>query len=255
MAQENKVANAMKAVDYYREGTTDELKAQYMDEQTVKLAGKDYTLSKISYLDAKIFAMEIDSILMQQNPLIHEIFAKYSTNIFDLVRMVNLNSKQGFKGALASGNELDVTLMMARQFQDPDGAVQTRRTSWVRTISSIGSKHFFEDITGAVAEQEQTMLEEEGMIWLAFYNPAQQSCVDAFQVTMNTELFDIQSLDFEQVQLEMGDPIIEFKEPWTLPPEQSGKIEAYYFRTGTDEMRPLGVYVQMAKNLRALALP
>ncbi|MBA7616269.1 hypothetical protein ES703_23565 [subsurface metagenome] len=253
MTQENKVANAMRAVDYYREGTTDELKAQYMDEQTVKLAGKDYTLAKISYLDAKIFALELDSILMQQNPLIHDIFAKYSTNVFDLVRMINVNTKQGFKGALASGNELDLTLMMARQFQDPDNALaQRERLSWVRTIAAAGELFFFEDLTGTVAEQEQAMLEEEGMIWLAFYNPAMSPCVDAFQVIMNTEPFNVQSLDFEQVQLEMGDPIIEFKEPWTLPPEQSGLIKAYYFKAGTDEMRPLGVYVQMAKKLRDL---
>lgn len=253
--QENKIVAAMRDADYYREGTTDELKNQYMEEQTIKLAGKDYTLSRISYLDAKIFSLELDSILINQNPLIHDIFAKYSTSVFDLVRMVNVNTKQGFKGTLASGNELDITLMMARQFQDPDGGVQTERSSWVRTIAAAGSKHFFEDITGDAAEEEQTMIEEEGMIWLAWYNPSQEVCVDAFKVTMNTEPFNIQSLDFEQVHLEMGDPIIEFKEPWTLPPEQSGKIEVYYFRTGTDEMRPLGVYVQMAKNLRDLTKP
>lgn len=245
----------MKDADYYRDGTNDELKGQYMEEQTIKLGGKDYVLSRISYLDAKIFAQELDSILANQNPLIHEIFAKYSTNVFDLVRMVNVNTKQGFKGMNASGNELDLTLMMARQFQDPDGAVQTRRTVWERTIAAAGSLYFFEDITGAVAEQEQTMLEEEGMIWLAFYNPALDPCADAFQITMNTEPYNIQSLDFEMANIEMGDPIIEFKEPWTLPPEQSGKIQTYYKKAGTDEMRPLGCYVQMAKNLRDLTAP
>lgn len=256
MAQVAKVVNAMRDQDYYRDGTNDELKTQYMEEQTITLGGKSYTLSKISYLDAKIFALEMDSILINQNPLIHDIYAKYSTNIFDLVRMVNVNSKQGFKGMMASGNELDVTLMMARQFQDPDGAVQTRRTSWVRTLAAAPTAlAFFEDLTGAAHNVEQTMGEEEGMIYLAWYNPATQVCVDAFQIQMNTEPYDIQSLDFEQVQMEMGDPIIEFKEPWLLPPEQSGLINAYYFRNGTDEMRPLGCWVKMAKNLRALATP
>ncbi len=255
MAQEKKVQAAMTDAGLYREGEAKDLRSQFIEQQDIQLAGKSYTLSRISYLDARIFTQEIDTILVQQNPLIHEIFAKNAVSMFDAVRMANLNSKQGFKGALASGNELDFTLFMARQFQDPDGAVQTRRTSWVRTISSVGSKHFFEDLTGAVAEQEQTMGEEEAMVFLGFYNPALQTSIDALQITMNTEPFDIQSLDFEQVHTEKGDVIIELKEPWTLPPEQSGKIEAYYYQTGTDETRPLGIFIQMAKNLRSLATP
>jgi len=255
MAQERKVQRVMTDAGLYKEGTKEQLGADFIAEEEIKIAGKSYSLSKIAYLDAKIFTDELDTILVQQNPLIHEIFAKNAVTLFDAIRMANVNSKQGFKGALSSGNELDFTLMMARQFQDPDVAVQTRRTTWVRTIAAAGTLQFFEDITGAVANTEQTMGEEEAMVWLAFYNPAQVPCVDSFQITMNTEPFDIQSLDFDLVHLQTGDVIIEFKEPWTLPPEQSGKIEAYYFQAGTDEMRPLGIYVQMAKNMRSLTAP
>jgi len=254
--QEKKVQAVMTDAGLYREGTRDDLKGQFIEEQTVLLAGKSYTLSKISYLDAKIFTEELDTILVQQNPLIHEIYAKNAVSLFDAVRMVNVNTKQGFKGALASGNELDFTLFMARQFGDPMTAMGTNRLSWVRTISAVAADEFFEsDLSTAAHGDEMTMDEEEGMVWLAFYNPATVSCVDAIQITMNTEPFDIQSLDFEQVHTELGDVIIELKEPWTLPPEQSGKILAYYFRTGTDEMRPLGIWIKMAKNLRALASP
>ena len=248
MAQEKKVQAVMEAAGLYRQGTRDDLKGQFIEEQTIQLAGKSYTLSKISYLDSRIFTEELDTILVQQNPLIHEIFAKNAVSLFDAVRMVNVNTKQGFKGALASGNELDFMLFSARQFYDPDSSGNAR-TSWVRTISSVGSKNFFE---GSSSGAELTMSEEEAQVWLAFYNPALQSCVDSFKITMNTEPFDIQTLDFEQVHTEMGDTIVELKEPWTLPPEQSGEIEAYYFRTGTDEMRPLGIWIYMAKNLRDL---
>ncbi len=251
MAQAKKVQVVMEAAGLYRTGTRDELKGQFIDEQQITLAGKSYTLSKISYLDARIFTEELDAILVQQNPLIHEIFAKDAVSLFDAIRMVNVNTKQGFKGALASGNELDFTLFMARQFEDPDVATDAR-TSWVRNIASTGAKAYFE---GNTAGEELTMAEEEGMVFLAFYNPATVPCVDALQISMNTEPFDIQSLDFEQVHDQMGDVIIELKEPWTLPPEQSGEINAYYFRTGTDEMRPLGIWIKMAKNLRALASP
>jgi len=265
MAQERKVRQVMTDAGLYKEGTKETLRTDYIAEEDVTIAGKSYTLSKISFLDAKIFTDELDTILIQQNPLIHGIYAKNAVTLFDAVRMVNVNSKQGFKGALASGNELDFTLMMARQFQDPDVAKVAngpRRPHWVRTITAAMvtalSTSYFEDRAAAaraVPPGEQTMGEEEGMVWTAFYNPAQVPCVDAFQITMNTEPFDIQSLDFDQVHLQTGDVIIEFKEPWTLPPEQSGLINVSYFQQGTDEMRPLGIWVKMAKNLRNLTAP
>lgn len=248
MAQEKKVQVVMEAAGLYREGKAEDLKGQFIEQQDIQLAGKSYTLSKISFLDSRIFTQELDTILVQQNPLIHEIYAKNAVTLFDAIRMVNTETKQGFKGALASGNELDFMLMSARQFYDPD-STGNARSSWVKTVASTGSKYFMESAAGSA---ELTMAEEEGQVWLAFYNPAVVSCVDAVKITMNTEPFDIQSLDFEQVHDEQGDVIIELKEPWTLPPEQSGKIEAYYFRTGTDEMRPLGIWIFMAKNMRDL---
>jgi len=260
MAQERKVRKVMSDAGLYKEGTKEQLRSDFIAEEDVTIAGKSYTLSKISFLDAKIFTDELDTILVQQNPLIHEIYAKNAVTLFDAVRMANVNTKQGFKGALASGNELDFTLMMARQFQDPDVGTTTRRSTWIRTITAAmallnNTEEYFEDLAGAVAAAEQTMGEEEAMVWLAFYNPAQTPCIDALQITMNTEPFDIQSLDFEQVHIQTGDVIIELKEPWTLPPEQSGKIVVNYFQAGTDEMRPLGIFIKMAKNLRSLNTP
>ncbi len=256
MAQERKVRQVMSDAGLYKEGSKETLRSDFIAEEDVNIAGKSYTLSKISYLDAKIFTDELDTILVQQNPLIHEIYAKNAVTLFDAVRMANVNTKQGFKGALASGNELDFTLMMARQFYDPENSAN-KRVSWVRTvtpaqIAALAALDFFE---GTNTGLELTMGEEEAMVWLAFYNPAQTPCIDAFQITMNTEPFDVQSLDFEQVGEHEGDVIVELKEPWTLPPEQSGRIEAYYFRAGTDETRPLGIWIKMAKNLRGLTTP
>lgn len=248
MSQQRKIEQAMRDAEYYRDGTNEELRKSYIEESEANLAGKSYTLSKISYLDAKIFTLELDSILMQQNPIIADVYARYAASIFDAVRMVNVNSKQGFKGALASGNELDIHIIMARSLYDPDSS-GSARSSWSRTISSTGSKNFFE---GTSSGAELTMGEEEAMVWLAFYNPALAPCVDSFQIIMNTEPFDIQALDFEMAHEYMGDPIVEFKEPWTLPPEQSGEILAYYFQTGTDEMRPLGVWIKKSREMRDL---
>lgn len=243
------VERAMRDASLVKDGSREELKNSFIAEETVDIGGKTYTLSKISFWDAKMFASELDAMLQRQNPRIHDIYGRNAVSCFDLVRMVNTETKQGFGGSGGSGNQLDFNHFMARRFYDPDSSTNAR-ASWVRTISSIGSKNFFE---GATAGAELTMAEEEGMIWLGWYNPSLSPVVDAFQILMNTEAFNQQALDFDQVDDDEGDVIIEFKQPWTLPPEQSGEILAHYFATGTDDMRPIGLWVQMAKNMRNIA--
>lgn len=251
MAQDRKVRTVMMDAGLYKEGSRDTLRSDFIAEEEITIAGKSYTLSKISYLDSKIFTDEMDTILQNQNPLLYDIFAKNAVTLFDAVRMANVNSKQGFKGALASGNELDFNLFVPKMFYDPD-SVGSLRTTWVRPVAAAASKYFFADATGAAAV---TMGEEEAMVWLAFYNPAQNPIMEEIQIVQNTEPFDIQTLDYEYTQDEMGAPIVELKEPWTLPPEQGGYIQAYYPRAGTDEARPLGIWIKMAKNQRTLGTP
>ena len=69
MAQERKVRRVMTDAGLYKEGTKDQLRSDFISEEEIQLAGKSYTLSKISYLDSRIFTDELDTILVQQNPL------------------------------------------------------------------------------------------------------------------------------------------------------------------------------------------
>jgi len=242
------VRKTMEDAGYYKSGSRETLSETFIEEQDVQVGGKGYKLSKIAYWDAKVFTDELDGVLSQQNPRIHDIYGRYALNCFTLVRLVNGNTHQGFKGARGSGNELDMAQLMARRFYDPDNS-GAARTSWVRTIAAAGSKNYFE---GSTTGAELAMSEEEGMIWLAFYNPATTPCIDGIQIIFNTESLNYQDLDFDQVDLEDGDPIIELKEPWTLPPEQSGEMLSYYYQVGTDETRPIGLWVQRARDMRNL---
>jgi hypothetical protein len=164
------------------------------------------------------------------------------------VRMVNHHTRQGFKGGRASGNQLNHILFNARQFFDPAN-VGVARASWNRTVAAIGQASFFE---GATANSEYTTTENDGLIYLAWYNPALTPLADAYQVRMNTEDFDVAPLDFELFDDEGGDKVIEFRQPWLLPPEQSGRIQVHYYRTGDDEMRPIGLWVKRSRDLRDL---
>ncbi len=248
---EQTVKSVLSDAGYYptdEKATRQDLQSQFVEEEVVDIGGKQYTLSRLSKYDIKLFADQLDRVLQRQNPFIWDIFAKYAVQCLAAIRLANINSKQGFRGAMAKGNELDFQLMGAREFYDPDSSGNTR-TSWVRTIGSTGSKNIIEGTTAGAA---LTLGEETCHIYLAFYNPATLPCLDAFQPVLNTDIFDIQGLDFDQVQTEQGDPIIELKSPFIIPPEEAYEILGYYYRTGTDETRPIGLTIKEAKNLRDL---
>lgn len=260
-----KFSEALAKAGYYKEGTIEALAASYIGEDTVRLGrpGKDYTLSKLSHLDIKTLGDEMDTLIANMNPIIQELYAKNALTILDAIRMVNTETKQGFKGALASGNELDLEFLGPRLFHDPDAAAAVRRTSWVRTITAAMVAYrdcpYINDLTSAAfappavpVEVELTMVEEEAIVLLGFINDAATPCSNGFQITMNTEPYDIQDMDFEMVQAFAGTTLWELKQPWTLPPEQSGWVHLRYFRAGTDECKPIGVWVRMARNTRAL---
>jgi hypothetical protein len=246
------VASVLRDAGYYPEDaslTRQDLQAQMVEEEQVDIAGKSYTLSRISKYDIKLFADQLDRVASRLNPFIWDIYAKYAEWCLTALRLANVNSKQGFRGAGSSGNELDFTMMNAREFYDPDNSASAR-TTWVRTISSTGSKNFVEGVaTGTV----YTLGEETCHIYLAMYNPALDPCVDSLQIQLNTDAFNIQDLDFNKLQSDLADPIIELREPFIIPPEEAYEILSYYFQTGTDEMRPIGLMFKEAKNLRNLA--
>jgi hypothetical protein len=248
---ERTVASVLRDAGYYPEDATlsrQELQAQMVEEEPVDIGGKSYTLSRISKYDVKLFADQLDRVVRRLNPFIWDIYAANAVMCLAAVRLANGGSKQGFRGAAASGNELDFTTMVAREFYDPDDSGDTR-DEWVRTIDSVGSKNFIE---GDGSGEALTLGEETCDIYLALYNPALDPCVDSIQVILNTESYDVQTLDFNRVNAEFCDAIIELRQPLIIPPEESYEILAYYYQTGTDEMAPIGLRIKEAKNLRDL---
>ena len=251
------VVEALKAAGLYKEkGRIEEQMAV-----TITASGeeKEHKLAEIDYFDLKTFADELDVALKLQNPYIQMLYAKNATKLVDLIRAVNVESASGFKGAVGSGRQLDAIMLRAEQFQDPDifPIVPTYRTSWIRTITAAmaaaGPTVFIEsDVAGAAAGTELAMADEEGLALLGFANPAAALCVDAVQLTYIAQAYNIQNLDFEMANPFAGDVIVELKQPLLIFPKETGLVTVKYYRTGSDELRPIGLWVKMSSNLRAL---
>jgi hypothetical protein len=249
---ERTVASVLSQAGYYPTDpnqTREQLQAQYIEEEQVDIGGQTYTLSRLSMYDAKLFADQLDNVNRYLNPFIWDIYAANAVACLAALRLANVQTKQGFRGQFASGNELDFTTMIAREFYDPDSSGNTR-TSWDRTIATVGEKNFIEGTSSGAA---LTVNEYSAHIYLAFYNPAENPCLDSIQIVLNTNNYDLHTVDFEQVNVEQDDVIIPMKSPLIVPYLQSYEILAYYYRTGTDRTRPIGLTFKQSKELRSEA--
>lgn len=252
------VTQAMQAAGLY-------LTTGTIPEATLSLVGptgaeRDYNMGRIDYNDLKTFADELDIALRLQNPIMQYLFAKNAVQISELIRVIQYTTRSGFKGSCGSGNALDALLFRAEQFQNPDVDANTARTSWARSVPSL---HVAPPVTGNFIESGWTAAgaahgvalaaaANEGLAVLGFANPAADPCVSGVQFTYLGTPYNVQNLSFELSNAFYGDPIIELKQPLIIYPSESALIQVYYYKNGTDELRPIGLWIKMASNIRNL---
>ena len=212
--------------------------------------------------DVARFAEELDRKLEYMDPGLAAVYAADAPSILNLVRMVNKETTDGFRGTLGEGNQLDIQLSYAPTFFDPDAAVSgppvtTKRTNWKRYIRTTGVKAYLFGLVSTVgaaatSANKLTMSEEEGMRFIGFYMPADaEPKAGAWQLWKN-KLKSAQSFDWLARDKDSGVLISKCKQPFTLPKEHSFYINCRYDDTGMDEMMPIVAHVRMASNLETL---
>lgn len=247
------VVEALRTANLYKE--SGRIQEEMLKTITPTGETREHKMAEMDYFDLKIFADEIDIALKLQNPLVQSLFAKNAVGMANLIRAINTQTASGFKGSNGSGRQLDFLLLRAEQFQNPDAAGIAVRTSWIRAIGAAATLQFMtaQDALGANTHGDLTMTQWEGLCVFGFANPAAAPCIDAIQNTYLAQAYNVQNADFELANPFIGDSICELKQPLYLYPQESGRIDARYYRAGTDETRPIGIWVKMSQNLRALA--
>lgn len=223
---------------------------------TVRPDGTQMThiMAQIDKKDITIFADELDIALLLQNKRVQSLYVKNAVAISQLIRVVNYNTRSGFKGSVGAGMQLDAVQLRAEQFSDPLIVAITNRITWVKA-AAIGQAQFItaQDAGAVGAKAALTMLPNEGLAILGFANPAAGPCTSAFSLQYLGVNYNIQNLSFEMADPFVGDPIIELKQPLVIYPGENFLVNIYNFAAGTDELRPIGIWVKTAAALRALA--
>ena len=217
---------------------------------------REHRMAEIEYRDIQIFADQLDIALQLQNPLVQSLFAKNAEALANLVRCVNTETSSGFKGMGGAGRQLDFMLLRSEHFGDPDLANSaTLLSGWTRAIGAAGTLQVIiaQDALGANAHGDLTMTQFDGLAILGWANPAAAPCVDAIQATYLAQAYNVQNCDFGLANPFIGDAIVEQMQPMFLYPQESGSVSARFYQAGADELQPIGIWIKMSQNLRALA--
>ena len=207
--------------------------------------------------DVAKFAEEYDRKLEYMDPGLARVYAEDAPSVLNLIRMVNKETSDGFRGALGKGNPLDITLSRAQTFMDPDNAALTARTNWKRYIRTTGAKAFIMGTAataGAAATTANilTMIEEEGMRFLGFFMPADMDSKAISWQLYKDDTKSYQVFDWNGRQKDSGVLISKCKQPFTLPKEHAFYINVRYDDLGLDMLQPILVHVRMASAIAAL---
>ncbi len=250
----NSVVAILQAAGLYKESGR-------MAEQTLKTILPDgqvteHLMSEIEYADLKTMADELDIMISQENPWIQALFAKNAVAIANAIRVVNVESASGFKGAVGSGRQLDILRFRAEQFQAPSIAGISARATWDYNEAGAPLARDFivnPDGLGAWAHADLAMGTTEAILIFGFANPSWWPCTSAIQLTYLARVYNIQNADFNLAQIWEHFPLIELKEPFVLYPREDGRVRVYYNQIGDDLLQPVGLWVKMSQNLRAMA--
>lgn len=236
-------------------------KLPQQDLITIRPDGSEFThlMAEITFSDLKIFFDELDIALRLQSPIIQNLYAKNAKQIAHLMRVVNYNTRSGFKGAVGSGNQLDAVLFRAEQFQDPDVNAATPRTTWLRNLPSLNcvppaTGNFIENIWVAAHGVPLAMAQTEAFALLGFANTAATPCTSAYQLQYLGVNFNVQNLGFELANFVYGENVVELKQPLFIYPGENALVTVRYYQAAGDELRPIGLWIKTATNLRSMLI-
>jgi len=235
-----------------------------MAEQTLKTILPDgqvteHLMSEIDYYDLKTMADELEIMIAQENPWIQALFAKNAVAIANAVRVVNVESASGFKGAVGSGRQLDILRFRSEQFQNPVSLVAAPRAGWGRNVAAAPQDCQLicaADVPVPLAADNHAALAmglTEAILIFGFANPAWVPATSAIKITYLAREYNIQNADFDLAQIWEHFPLIELKEPFILYPREEGLVEVRYYQNATDEIQPVGLWIKLSQNLRNLA--
>lgn len=225
---------------------------QYLTD-TVRIGAKDYAaLEPKDPNDFAIFVAELQVVVQQQrNELVADIIARNSPRLWDTVRMVNVVTKNGFKGMGARGDALLFNPLRLRDLGRAGGYPGTSPPdNWLQSYTSIGGTRLWPPTSGTVTLTVSS-LQQLGHVFFGFVDPVPTPKVDAVQLVLDSDPWSEEAVPWEwrRSYSDIEVPTYELRQPWVIRPGAAYRVSVRVYATGDDRLQPIGFVVQRATDI------
>jgi hypothetical protein len=229
---------------------TDELVAQglmidhVVENVEFRLSQTSRSMASISLTNVETFGYEMDNVIRALHPAVKDMIVRNAKPLLDTLRVLNVETKAGFRGATGSGNTIDFAISRA---------ATTYRRSWKRYLSDVSINSAFITGTGG-SSADWSLTEEQAALLMGFVNRADiEPKSSAIKITYNSDPMNYQALNFGLREvMEQNIVVHELKESAMIAPEQSIKVEARYDGVGYDYLQPIIVLFERSIDLRTM---
>jgi len=211
----------------------------------VWIAGRSYAARALDSNQLDLLVEDLESIAAQQsNPFIANMIARNCPRIFDLVRVVNHETKQGYGGAAARGNALTLNPLRMGDVSITHG--------WQVNITATGAATWIASSTTNI-DMLVSSLPVLGHIYLGFIDAVEVPKVSTVQLVKNGDTWpeEVLAFDWRQGFGTNNTPTHELRQPWIMPPSESYYIPVRYDRVGDDHLMPIAFTVKRATDIIA----
>lgn len=223
-------------------------------KDSVLVAGQPVAALDPDPEDFSIFLSEMIVLAKRQrNPMVGDIVARNSPRLWDLVRMVNANTKQGYGGAASRGDKLLFNPLEPRDLGRGGGWPGTSPPdSWLQVPATVGGARLWPPTSGTVTLTISS-LPVLGHVYFGFVNPVASPKVNIVQLVLDSDAWPEEVMDWEWRE-SYGDtetPVYELRQPWVLRPGASYRVSVRNYITGEDRLTPIGFSVKRASDIIA----
>ena len=251
MVSQNGYASVAQVLTDYR---TNRIRGQPYLKDSVTIAGKENAALDPKEDDFATFVSEMVVIAKRQrNPMVGDIIARNSPRLWDLIRLVNAYTKQGFGGASSRGDRLLFNPLEPRDLGRAGGFPGTSPPdSWLQVPATVGAARLWPPTSGNIVLTVSS-LAHLGHVYFGFVDPVAIPKVNSIQLVLDSDAWPEEILDWEWRE-SYGDtetPIYELKQPWMIRPGASYRISVRNYITGEDRLTPIGFSVKRAQEIIA----
>lgn len=230
------------------------LQGQPYVHNSVKIAGNPVAGLDPSAEDFATFVGEMVVMAKRQrNPMVGDIIARNSPRLWDLVRLVNATTKQGYGGGSSRGDKLLFNPLEPRDLGRAGGFPSTAPPdSWLQVPATVGAARLWPPGSGTITLTISS-LPVLGHVYFGFVDPIAVPKVNNIQLVLDSDAWPEEILDWEwrEAYGDMETPVYELKQPWMIRPGASYRISVRNYITGEDRLTPIGFSVKRASDIIA----